>query len=168
MNHGGELGWLEEPPWWKKTLKWLGWLALSIVAAAGLSNIDEVAGFFGFVSVWIFRNRLPKKESVFVYTSLGFTLFGVGLAMANLFGHGDDPFWKGVIICFGFIGGVVVFPLVRHYKNRIDYLEVEVENMEFDWYRKQRFERQQKEYADWVEKNPGKSDDSFRFKKHSF
>jgi hypothetical protein len=168
MSHGGELGWLDEPPWWKKTLKWLGWLALSIVTAVGLSNFGPIGAFGGFSSVWLFREKIQKRNSQSAGLWLCVTLQGLGFTLANLLGAGENLYWKGWIICFGFMGGVVGFPLVRHYKNRIAYLEDEVENMEFDWYRKQRFERQQKEYAEWVEKNPGKSDDSFRFKKHSF
>jgi len=126
-------------------LKWLGWLVLSIVAAAGLSNIDEVAGFFGFVSVWIFRNRLPIKESGFVYTSLGFTLFGVGLAMADLFGHGNDPFWKGFSACFGLMGAIGVFPLIQNCRDLKEKLDREIYYSKFEWYQKQRAEKAEKE-----------------------
>jgi hypothetical protein len=168
MKHGSELDWLEEQPWWKKTLKWLGWLTLSIVAAAGLSNTGPFSAFAAFGSVWMVREKIQRRNSQSVGLWLLFTLLGLGFALANLFGAGDDPFWKGFIGCFAVMGGMVMFPLFRNYQNRIDYLEAEVEDMEFDWYRKQRFEKQQKEYAEWAEKNPGKSPYSFRFKKHSF
>jgi hypothetical protein len=127
-----------------------------------------MSAFAGFCSVWLVREKIQRRNSQSVGLWLVFTLLGLGFALANLFGAGDDPFWKGFIGCFAVMGGIIVFPLMRRYKNRIDYLEAEVEDMEFDWYRKQRFEKQQTEYAEWAEKNPGKSHDSFRFKKYSF
>lgn len=50
MESDSELYWFEEPPWWKKTLKWFGWLALSLIVAAGFGRHEVILGAVGFVA----------------------------------------------------------------------------------------------------------------------
>jgi hypothetical protein len=166
MKHESELDWLEEPPWWKKTLKWMAWLALACVVAAGFGRHEFVAGVVGFVVTWVLRAKLSDPRSELLGFWMSATIAGVGLFLSSFSEPPNQFFWHGFTVSTALLGTVIFF-LIRNAKVVRVKLANEVELMEFEWYRKQRFEKQQKEYDDWLEKHPEKSLDSFRFKKYS-
>jgi hypothetical protein len=155
MKHGSELDWLEEQPFWKKTIQWFGWLVLSLTVAAGFADAPLFA-IAGFICVWCLRLGVRQRQwGTPVFLVAVTTIAGVCLFLIHLVGPGDQSFWYGFTLAAAVLGSCI-FLQIRKAKNLQEELQHEIYYSEFEWYRKQRFEEQQKEYDEWQKKHPNK------------
>jgi hypothetical protein len=153
MRHEDAYEWLEETPWWKKTIQWFGWLVLSLIAAAGFADAPLFA-LVGFCCVWCFRSALTlNKWGVFVFLIAAVTIAGVSLFLIHLVAPENQGFWYGFTLAAALLGSCILFQ-IRNAKNLQQKLQHEIYYSDFEWYRKQRFEEQQKEYEEWLKKHP--------------
>jgi hypothetical protein len=137
------MDYFEEPPWYTKLLTCISWFILSIITAAGLSKFDLVGCFVGFISVW-FLKRCINETSFNIF--LVITVCGVQLCAAAIFGMGDNLMAEGFILSNSILIALVIYPLMQKNKKLRSDLEEEIYYSEFEWYRKARHERHQKEY----------------------
>ena len=153
MQHADAYDWLEETPWWKKTIRWFGWCALSVVVAAGYADAPVFA-LVGFVSVWGLRSLLPSQQfGVSGFFCTAFTIAGFCLFLIHIVAPKDQSFWSGFTLAASFLGAFI-FVQARNFKTIKETLQHEVYLTGFEWYRNQKHERDQKEYDEWLKKHP--------------
>jgi len=161
MGSESEDYWNEEPPWWKKTLKWLGWLALSLIVAAGFGRYDFIPGVAGFIATWMLRAKLAKPQSETLKFWMIATIAGVGLFLTGFAEPKNEMFWTGFTVSTALLGTLIFFQ-GRNARNIKEKLQHEIYLMGFDWYRKQKFESEQKEFDEWCKKHPNRHYSRFR------
>jgi len=162
MGSDSEDEWNEEPPWWKKTLKWLGWLALSSIVAAGFGRHEVILGAVGFIATWMLRAKLAKPQSETLKFWMIATIAGVGLFLTGFADAKNQMFWSGFTASTALLGTLIFFQ-DRNAKKLEEKFRSEIYFMEFDWDRKQKFEREQKEFEEWCKKYPKRHFSRFRF-----
>lgn len=162
MGPDSEDEWNEEPPWWKKTLKWLGWLALSSIVAAGFGRHEVILGAVGFIATWMLRAKLAKPQSETLKFWMIATIAGVGLFLTGFADAKNQMFWSGFTASTALLGTLLFFQ-ARNAKILQEKLQHEIHLMGFDGYRKQKFEKDQKEFEEWCKKNPTRDPTHFRF-----
>jgi hypothetical protein len=153
MRHEDAYEWLEETPWWKKTIQWFGWLVLSLIAAAGFADAPLFA-LVGFGCVWCFRSVLTLNEwGIFGLFVAAVTIGGVSLFLIHIVAPEDQSFWYGFTLAAALLGAFIIFQL-RKLKFTKETLQHEIYLTGFEWYRNQKLERDQKEYDEWLKKHP--------------
>lgn len=145
MKYGSELDWLEEQPFWKKTIQWFGWLLLSLIVAAGFADAPLFA-LGGFTCVWCLRSGMRQHLwGFFVFFVAAVTLAGVSLFLIHLVAPEDQRFWYGFTLAGSLLGSCILFQF-RNAKNLQEKLQHEIYYSDFEWYRKQRHEKEQQAY----------------------
>lgn len=99
------------------------------------------------------RAKLAKPQSETLKFWMIATIAGVGFYLTGFADSKNQMFWSGFTASTALLGTVIFFQ-TRNAKNLQEKLQHEIYYSDFDWYRKQRFEKQQKEHDEWLKKNP--------------
>lgn len=162
MEYEIEKGWDEHPPWWKKAITSVGWLVLSFIVAIGFGTFGIFWGVFGFLSAWFLRSNIHKQKNDIGNWSMVPTIAGVGLFLSSFADERQQLFWHGATGSAAILGSVI-FNQIKRAKDLEARLHEEIHYSDFEWYRQQRFQKQQKEFEDWCKKHPNRHYSRFRF-----